>query len=68
MSDLQFNGYMEIGEVNLHLLTEIREFFQVYKRLEPEKWVKFKALKGVDEAKNAVSDAIELYNKFKPSG
>ena len=48
---------------------EIREFFEVYKRLEPEKWVKFKAWKGVDEAKNIISDAMELYKKkFKPSG
>jgi len=67
VSDPRFNGYTNIGEVHPHLLTEIREFFEVYKRLEPEKWVKFRAWKGVEEAKNVISQAMELYeNKFEP--
>jgi len=44
-------------------LVEIREFFEVYKRLEPRKWVKFKSWGNAEEAKKLINYAINLYRK-----
>lgn len=63
VSDPRFDGYKDLGHVHPHLLKEIREFFEVYKRLEPGKWVSFKAWKGAKEAKNIINFAMELYKK-----
>lgn len=63
VSDPRFEGYTDLGDVHPHLLREIREFFDVYKRLEPGKWVRFKAWGGAEEAKATINRAIELYKK-----
>ncbi|KPV64524.1 MAG: Inorganic pyrophosphatase [Candidatus Bathyarchaeota archaeon BA2] len=52
-----------IPDVHPHKLREIQEFFEVYKRLEPHKWVKFKAWKNAQEAKRIINYAINLYKK-----
>jgi inorganic pyrophosphatase len=39
----RFDGFRDIKDVHPHMLREIQEFFEIYKRLEPKKWVKFKA-------------------------
>jgi len=63
VNDPRFDGFHEITDVHPHKLREIQEFFEVYKRLEPRKWVKFKAWKNAEEAKKIVNYAIELYKK-----
>lgn len=63
VSDPRFDGYTDLKDVHPHILKEIREFFEVYKRLEPGKWVRFEAWKEVEEAKNIIRLAIELYKK-----
>jgi len=65
MSDPRFNGLHDIKDVHPHLLREIQEFFETYKRLEPKKWVKFKAWKNAEEAKEIVNYAIKLYKEKK---
>jgi inorganic pyrophosphatase len=42
---------------------EIRDFFEVYKRLEPKKWVKFKSWGNTEEAKKFINYALNLYKK-----
>jgi len=64
--DPRFDGYKDVADVHPHLLKEIQEFFETYKKLEPKKWVKFKAWKNATEAKKIVKYAIELYKKRQP--
>jgi len=63
ISDPRFDGYKNLSDVHLHLLKEIQEFFETYKRLELKKWVRFKAWKDADEAKKIVEDSINLYKE-----
>lgn len=63
MSDPRFDGIRDIKDVHPHTLREIQEFFETYKRLEPHKFVKFKAWKDVEEAKKAIICAINLFKK-----
>jgi len=63
ISDPRFEGYEKISDVHPHLLKEIKEFFETYKRLEPSKWVKFKAWRDAEEARNIVDYAINLYRE-----
>lgn len=39
--------------------SEIRHFFEHYKDLEPEKWVKLKDWKGIDEAEKVIQAAMQ---------
>jgi len=61
--DPRFDGYDDLDDVHPHVLREIQEFFEVYKRLEPRKWVKFKAWKKAQEARKIVSYALDLYKR-----
>jgi inorganic pyrophosphatase len=62
-SDPRYDGYTDIDDVHPHLLREIQEFFETYKRLEPKKWVKFKTWKNVQEAKKTVTYAMNMYKQ-----
>ena len=42
-------------------LNKIKNFFETYKMLEPNKWVKVKEFKGKDEAEKILQKAIEAY-------
>jgi len=63
LKDPRFDGFKDMAHVHSHLLKEIREFFETYKRLEPKKWVRFKAWQGAEEAKKVITYAIDLYKK-----
>ena len=63
VSDPRFNGFHDITDVHPHLLREIQEFFEVYKRLEPKKWVKFKSWKNAEEARKVINYSINLFKK-----
>jgi len=65
VNDARFQGYADITDVHQHMLREIQEFFETYKRLEPHKWVKFKEWKKSEDARKIVSYAIK---KFKELG
>jgi len=66
-SDPRFDGYNDLTDVHPHKLREIQEFFEVYKRLEPKKWTKFKAWKNAEEAKKIVNYGLDLYKQKKAS-
>jgi inorganic pyrophosphatase len=63
VGDPRFVGYHDIGDVHPHRLKEIQEFFEIYKRLEPLKWVKFKAWQSAKEADKIIEYAMEMYTK-----
>jgi inorganic pyrophosphatase len=52
-----------IRDVPSHILREIREFFETYKRLEPGKWVKVKGWGDAKEAKELIVKAMKAYEK-----
>lgn len=63
ISDPRFKGYKKLSDVHPHLLREIKEFFESYKRLEPKKWVRFKSWKEAEEAKRIIEHSINLYKE-----
>jgi len=63
MNDPRFNGYKSLADVHPHLLREIQEFFETYKRLEPKKWVRFKKWDGAEEAKKLIEYSMNLYKE-----
>jgi len=65
VNDPRYDGFKDLSDVHPHLLREIQEFFEVYKRLEPKKWVKFKTWKNAQEAKKVINYSINLYKKKK---
>ncbi len=68
ISDPRFNGYRDLSDVHPHLLKEIQEFFETYKHLEPQKWVKVKKWENAKESKKLVNSALKLYrNTFLDS-
>lgn len=64
-NDPRFADVKDIKDVQQHILNEIQEFFETYKRLEPHKWVKFKKWGNAKEAEKIISYSIELYKKRK---
>lgn len=63
VNDPRFNGYKTLADVHPHLLREIQEFFETYKRLEPKKWVRFKTWEDVEEAKRLIQYSMNLYKE-----
>ncbi len=67
ISDPRFEGWKSLSDVNPHRLKEIQDFFEIYKRLEPKKWVRTRAWKDADEAKTIVKNSIDLFKKTFPT-
>lgn len=61
--DPRFEGYRNISDVHPQRLIEIQEFFEIYKRLEPRKFVKFKCWQKAAQADKIIEYARELYKK-----
>jgi len=55
--DPRFKEIKDINDLSEHLKKEIREFFENYKRLEPEKWVKLNEFKGKEVAEKLILKA-----------
>jgi inorganic pyrophosphatase len=64
VNDARFDGYKDICDVHPHMLREIQEFFETYKRLEPHKWVKFKEWKNTEETKTIVTATMDKYKRM----
>ena len=54
------NNYTDLSE---HQQKEIKEFFETYKRLEPNKWVKITGWDTVEKAKEIIKKSVEKYGK-----
>ena len=66
-TDPRFDGFNDLKDVHLHRLREIQEFFEIYKRIEPKKWTKFREWRNAQEARKIINYARELYTKKMPS-
>ena len=64
VSDARYDGYHDITDVHPHMLREIQEFFETYKRLEPHKWVRFKEWKNAKETAGIVTQTMKTYEKM----
>ncbi len=64
VNDRRFEGYHDISDIHKHELTEIQEFFETYKRLEPHKWAKVKEWKNAKESVKVVEYAMEKFRKL----
>jgi len=53
----------EIGDIPEHIKKEIKEFFETYKNLEPEKWVKLKDFKSKTEAEKMIEESQKRYKE-----
>ena len=65
LSDPRFDDIKDITDVSKNMLKEIQEFFEIYKRLEPRKWTKFKTWKNSIEAKKLINNAIQQFKKLE---
>lgn len=52
----------DISQLSEHERNCIKEFFEIYKRMEPNKWVKVKEFVGREEAGKEVEKTINNYN------
>lgn len=59
--DPQFDHVEKLEDLPEITLKRIKNFFETYKILEPNKWVKVKDFKGLDEAKAMLDKAIAAY-------
>ena len=63
--DKVFAGYAhirDIDQVSAHWLERIGHFFEHYKDLEKEKWVRLAGWGNTQEAKQILSEAIARFN------
>lgn len=61
--DPRFEEVKSVDDLRSHQKKEIQEFFETYKRLEPNKFVKVKGWGGKEEAEKVVTKAVEGYGK-----
>ena len=59
--DPTFDHIQNIEDLPKHTLDKIKNFFETYKMLEPNKWVKVKEYKGKEEAAKILEEAIKNY-------
>ena len=59
--DPTYEDIKSIEDLPKHTLDKIKNFFETYKMLEPNKWVKVKEYKGLDEATKILEEAIANY-------
>ena len=55
---VNINSYLDLPEI---LLERIANFFENYKKLEKNKWVKLAGWKGVNEAKDFINSGVANY-------
>lgn len=61
VNDARFEGVLDIGDVHAHRRREIQEFFEVYKRLEPQRWARTKEWLNAAEAQQVALYAMAQY-------
>lgn len=62
VNDMSVNYINTIEELPLHLLAELKNFFQEYKKLE-KKTVRVEGFQGISTAKKIIEKAVKDYNK-----
>jgi len=59
--DPRFKEIQDIKDLSEHQKKEIQEFFETYKNLEKDKWVKITGWEGKEKAMEIITKAIEKY-------
>jgi len=57
--DPTYNEIEDIDDLPAHTLAKIKNFFETYKMLEPNKWVKVQDFQGKEAATKILQEAIE---------
>lgn len=65
LDDPEYNQYTDISELPKHKLSEIRDFFEIYKKLENKKTV-VKEIQNAKVAHKIIEESITLYKKTYP--
>jgi inorganic pyrophosphatase len=65
VDDPRFENVKDIDDIPAHTQKEISHFFEVYKALEPNKWVKVKGLEDAAKAKEVIEHSIDLYKRLE---
>ncbi|MDP2641324.1 MAG: inorganic diphosphatase [Candidatus Yanofskybacteria bacterium] len=55
--DPRWAHVQDINDLTEHQRAEVKDFFETYKRLEPNKWVKIKDFKSKKEAETIIEEA-----------
>lgn len=63
--DPEFKDVNDISDVPEAVKNKIKHFFEHYKELEPNKWVKVKEWKSGSEAKKRILEAVKRYSSQK---
>jgi len=58
-----YSHWEKIEDVNQMRLKAIQHFFEHYKDLEPNKWVKVKGWEGPEKAKSEIAEGMANYAK-----
>jgi len=61
--DPTYKNIQDIGDFPEHTLNRIKNFFETYKMLEPNKWVKVSGFKDKEAATQILEKAIKNYKK-----
>jgi inorganic pyrophosphatase len=61
--DPTFSGITDISNVPQYIQDQIRHFFEHYKELEKDKYVKVKGWENKESAKKKITEAMERYKK-----
>lgn len=59
----RFKEIKDVNDLPEHQKKEIKEFFETYKNLEPEKWVKLKEFKPKAEAEKMIEEGTKKYKE-----
>jgi len=61
--DPRFGEIKELSDLSSHQRAEIKEFFETYKRLEPNKWVKLKDFKPRGDAEKLIEESQKRFKE-----
>jgi inorganic pyrophosphatase len=59
-----YNRIKTYEDVSLNRLEKMQHFFEHYKDLEPEKWVKVEGWRGIEAAHQEILSSIERYDSL----
>jgi len=63
--DPRFKEIQDVKDIAEHQKKEIQEFFETYKRLEPNKWIKITGWDTAQKAKEIITQAVEKFKSEK---
>ena len=58
-----FNEIKDLDDIAPHTLSKIKNFFETYKMLEPNKWVKVQGFENKLSATKVLQEAIDNYQR-----